>query len=193
MRGADRQRGRLLALGSEPDRVGVRFGRDVPAQSDYRAILARRRTMYWVLPVLNFTSTFAQAGIELHAHPLRVRETAAYEPVGEDADLFRATCYREASVEFDAQSVDRALAQRLVRARVDPREPAVELVLEVERVREHATRLVVGLRIALQALDRALALRIAALAEPPPDHQLPEKSGERIRRAPAMVVDPGLP
>lgn len=53
--------------------------------------------IYWVAPLLNFLSHFVQAGTELQGHPLRVRETAPYEPVGNDTDRFRAMAYRKSN------------------------------------------------------------------------------------------------
>ncbi len=83
--------------------------------------------------------------------------------------------------------------QRLVRARVDLREPAVELVLEVELVGEHAARFEVGLRVALQALDAALGLRIGRLAELPARPSAARRSAANASdRAPAVAVDAGL-
>ena len=55
-------------------------------------------------------------------------------------------------------------------------EPGVELVLEVELVREHAARLEVGLRVALQPLDRALGLRIAASQNRQPTRSCPQNA-----------------
>ena len=90
------------------------------------------------------------------------------------------------------QPVHRPGAQRLVRPRVDLEKPGVELVLEVELVSESSPRLEVRLRIALQPLDRALGLRVGGLTEPPRDPKLAAERGERVRRPPAVAVDPGL-
>jgi hypothetical protein len=61
--------------------------------------------VYWVVPLLNFVSDFVLAGTELHGHPLRVRETPAYEPAGDDADRFRESMYRESNgvLPFDCE------------------------------------------------------------------------------------------
>src|SRR5204862_1862366 len=45
---------------------------------------------------------------------------------------------------------------------------------------------------ALQPLDRALGLRVGRLAEAPADPQLAAERGERLARATAVTVDPGL-
>ena len=58
------------------------------------------------------------------------------------------------------QTIDRTLAQRLVRPSVGLLKPRVELQLEVEMVREPPTRLEVRLQVALQPLDRALGVRL---------------------------------
>jgi hypothetical protein len=90
------------------------------------------------------------------------------------------------------QAIERPGTERLVRARVDLPKPGVELVLEVQLVREPPARLEVRLRVALQPLDRALGLRVARLAKPPVDAQLAAEAGEGLRRPPAMAVDARL-
>ena len=77
-------------------------------------------------------------------------------------------------------------------ARVDLRKPRVELVLEVQLVREAAARLEVRLGIALQALDDALGLRVGRLAEQPIHAQLSAQRGELLARSAAVAVDAGL-
>ena len=66
------------------------------------------------------------------------------------------------------QSINRAAAQRAVEAQVGTlAEPAVELVLEVELVRERTARLEARLGVSLQPLDHALRLRIPRLKRQP--------------------------
>ena len=59
------------------------------------------------------------------------------------------------------KAINRPRAQRLVHPRVDPSEPSIELVLEVQLAGEAPARLEVRLRVALQPLDHALGLRIS--------------------------------
>ena len=83
------------------------------------------------------------------------------------------------------QPVDRAAAQRLVRSAALARlvEPGVELELVVELVGEAAAGLKAALHEVLQALDDALGLRVARLAEVPADPQRAAERGERRRSA----------
>jgi hypothetical protein len=75
-----------------------------------------------------------------------------------------------------------------VEAQVGPLlKPTVELLLEVELVREAAARLEARLRVALQPLDDALRLRVLRLAEAPADPQLAAVGGERPRLMAARV------
>ena len=64
--------------------------------------------------------------------------------------------------------------------------------LEVELVREQPAGLEAALGEVLQALDDALGLRIAAVAEVPADPQLPAEGSKRVRRTTAAGVQPGL-
>jgi hypothetical protein len=79
-----------------------------------------------------------------------------------------------------------------VRAAVGLGKPGVELLLEVELVRERAAGLEVSLRVALQPLDGPFGLRVARFAEPPADPKLAAESGERLGRAALAAVDPRL-
>jgi hypothetical protein len=90
------------------------------------------------------------------------------------------------------QAINRPGPGRAVRSRVDPLKPRVELVLEVELVREHAPRFEVRLRVALQPLDRALGLRVPGPAEMPADLQLPAERRELVCRAALVGVDARL-
>src|SRR5207253_7457095 len=87
------------------------------------------------------------------------------------------------------EAIERAAAERAVEADVGAlTEPAVELLLEVERAEEAPARLEARLQIALQALDHALRLRVVRLEEAPGKPQLAEEGGEGIGRPAAARV-----
>jgi hypothetical protein len=75
---------------------------------------------------------------------------------------------------------------------VAPREPCVELQLEVELVGKAPAGLEAALEEVLQPLDNALGLRVARLAKEPVDAQRAAERGELRRRPPAAGVKPGL-
>lgn len=50
---------------------------------------------YWVAPLVNFVSSFVLATTELHEHPLRIRETAPYEPDSGEAGYWHEQSYRQ--------------------------------------------------------------------------------------------------
>jgi hypothetical protein len=76
--------------------------------------------------------------------------------------------------------------------RVGLLKPGVELQLVVALVGKVPAAFEVRLKIALQALDDALGVRIGGLAEAPADLQLATERGELAARAPAVAVDAGL-
>jgi hypothetical protein len=96
-------------------------------------------------------------------------------------------------LELLGQTVCRAAAQGAVEADVRPLvEPAIELVLEVELVQEAAPGLEARLDEALQALDRALRLRIARLQEVPAERELAQEGGEGLARPACAGVQRSL-
>jgi hypothetical protein len=50
---------------------------------------------YWVAPLLNFVSSFVLSTTELHGHPLRIRETAPYEPANGEYAYWHEHSYRQ--------------------------------------------------------------------------------------------------
>lgn len=66
----------------------------------YRTI-ARYQTKaaprYWAVPLVNFVSKFAVATTDLQDHPLRTRETAPLEQLGDDADRYRVQAYESSN------------------------------------------------------------------------------------------------
>ena len=68
-----------------------------------------------------------------------------------------------------------------VHARVDAIAPAVELVLEVERVREPPAGLEVAVQEAVAALQRALGLAVAGVEDHPAQRELAAEREERAR------------
>ena len=81
----------------------------------------------------------------------------------------------------EALSDDRARGP--VHARVDAITPAVELDLEVERVREPPAGLEVAMQKAVAALQRPLGLAVARVEDHPAQRELPAEREERLGRA----------
>lgn len=50
---------------------------------------------YWAVPLLNFTSGFELVSEDLHGHPLRMRETSAYEAVTGETALYHQLAYQQ--------------------------------------------------------------------------------------------------
>jgi hypothetical protein len=91
-----------------------------------------------------------------------------------------------------SQSLDGHRADRAMHPPIHTLAPAVELQLEVGRVREPAAGLEVRTQEPVRALNDSFGLRIGRLEDDPADLELTAERGERLARATA-TSDCGLP
>jgi hypothetical protein len=75
-------------------------------------------------------------------------------------------------------------------ARVDALAPAVELVLEVERVREPPAGLEIAVQEAVRALERALGLAVARVEDDPTERELAAEGEEVSVGRPLGAIAP---
>lgn len=119
-------------------------GNDRVSFRPYRTIATFEPDMkphFWAAPLLNFTSGFAVATRDLQGHPLRIRETNAYEAVAGEADFYHQFAYQQGNAlipfrcEAELGFIEPLADYGARAARVEAGETVVTAVM-VGRVRE---------------------------------------------------------